>query len=241
MTPERFRTFKAVLARRQPDLTVLAEDVHKPHNIAALLRTCDAVGVLEIHAVGPRSSYGRNRGISGGTAPRVGVRVHRQLDPAVIQLKTSGFQIVAAHFSQAAEDYRAVDYTRPTAILLGSELRGVSAEAVRLADRQACIPMQGLAASLNVSVAAALFLYEAARQREAIGLYGACRLDPAVFDRTLFEWCHPGIAARCRRLGLPYPPLTADGDLAANPFAEPNNDAREAPQAPGAAPGTGGR
>ena len=73
MTPERFRTFKAVLARRQPDLTVLADDVHKPHNIAALLRTCDAVGVFEIHAVGPDSSFKRPRGISGGTAPRVGV------------------------------------------------------------------------------------------------------------------------------------------------------------------------
>ena len=79
--------------------------------------------------------------------------------------------------------------------------------------------MRGLAASLNVSVAAALFLYEAARQREAAGLYAHCRLSAEQFEQTLFEWCHPDIAARCRRQGLPYPPLTADGDLAANPFA----------------------
>jgi len=66
MTPERFRTLKAALSRRQPDLTVLADDVHKPHNIAALLRTCDAVGVFEIHAVGTDGGFRRARGISGG-------------------------------------------------------------------------------------------------------------------------------------------------------------------------------
>lgn len=224
MTPERFRTLKAALARRQPDLTVLADEVHKPHNIAALMRTCDAVGVFEIHAVGPRSSFKRGRGISGGTAPRVGVHAYRQLTPAIEALKSNGFQIIAAHLSPTADDYRTVDYTRPTALLLGSELRGVSDEAARLADRHACLPMRGLAASLNVSVAAALFLYEAARQREAAGLYESCRLSTEQFTRTLFEWCHPDIAARCRARKVAYPPLTADGDLAANPFAPPAGD-----------------
>ena len=218
VTPERFQTMKAALARRQPDLTVVADDVHKPHNIAALMRTCDAVGVFEIHAVGPRSSFKRPRGISGGTAPRVGVRAWRHLEPALGQLKADGFQIIAAHLSITANDYREIDYTRPTALLLGSELRGVSAEGAALADRHAILPMRGLAASLNVSVAAALFLYEAARQREAAGLYAGSRLEAGLFGRTLFEWCHPGIAARCRARNLPYPPLTADGDLAANPF-----------------------
>lgn len=218
MTPDRFRTLNAALARRQPDLTVLADEVHKPHNIAALMRTCDAVGVFEIHAVGARSSFKRARGISGGTAPRVGVHTYRSLAPAIEALKAQGFQIVAAHLTTTAEDYRTVDYTRPTALLLGSELRGVSAGVAALADRHANLPMRGLAASLNVSVAAALFLYEAARQREAAGLYSVCRLSAEQFARTLFEWCHPEIAARCQTRGLPYPPLTADGDLAANPF-----------------------
>ena len=219
MTPERFRTLRAALSRRQPDLTVLADDVHKPHNIAALLRTCDAVGVFEIHAVGTDGGFRRARGISGGTAPRVGARIHPALAPAISSLKDSGFQIVAAHLTDASEDYRAVDYTRPTALLLGSELRGVSAEGAALADCHASLPMRGLATSLNVSVAAALFLYEAARQREAAGLYGTCRLSDEQFSRTLFEWCHPDIAARCQARGLTYPPLTVDGDLAANPFA----------------------
>jgi len=219
MTPERFRTLQAALLRRQPDLTVLADDVHKPHNIAALLRTCDAVGVFEIHAVGSDSAFKRSEHISGGTALRVGARMHRALIPAIESLKAAGFQVVAAHLTSDSADYRDVDYTRPTALLLGSELRGVTAEAAALANCHASLPMRGLATSLNVSVAAALFLYEAARQREAAGLYETCRLSDEQFARTLFEWSHPDIAARCRLRGLPYPPLTADGDLAANPFA----------------------
>ena len=222
MTPERFHNLKAALLRRQPDLTVLADEVHKPHNIAAVLRTCDAVGVFEMHAVATGNSFVRARGISGGTAPRVGVHTHGALSPAIEALKAKGFQIVAAHLTTASEDYRSIDYTQPTALLLGSELRGVCAVGEALADRHASLPMRGLAASLNVSVAAGLFLYEAARQREAAGLYTHCRLSAEQFERTLFEWCHPDIAARCKRKGLPYPPLTADGDLAANPFVVPN-------------------
>jgi len=219
MTPERFQTLRAALARRQPDLTVLADDVHKPHNIAALLRTCDAVGILEINTVGSGNSIRRSRGISGGTGPRVSVRSHAHVITAMLSLKNEGFQIVAAHLANSSEDYRTVDYTQPTAFLLGSELRGVAPEAVALADHHAGLPMRGLATSLNVSVAAALFLYEAARQREAAGLYDHCRLTDEQYRETLFRWCHPVIAARCDEQGLPYPPLSPDGDLAANPFS----------------------
>jgi len=219
MTPTRYQTLRQALERRQPDLTVVADWVHKPHNVAALMRTCDAVGVYEIHAVGSRGSFTRPLGISGGTAPWVRVRNHADIRPAVRELKDSGFQIVAAHFSDRSQDYREPDYTRPTALLLGAELSGVSDTAAELADVHAVIPMRGLVASLNVSVAAALFLYEAARQREAAGLYGHSRLTPEAFARALFEWCYPDIAARCRARGVDYPPLTADGELAANPFA----------------------
>jgi tRNA (guanosine-2'-O-)-methyltransferase len=81
------------------------------------------------------------------------------------------------------------------------------------------IPMCGVVASLNVSVAAAILLYEARRQREAAGLYRQCRLSANTYEKTLFEWSHPVIAERCRERDLPYPPLTEDGDLAENPFA----------------------
>lgn len=218
MTPERYATLSTALARRQPDLTVLADNVHKPHNVAALMRSCDAVGVFEIHAVGGAATSRRAVGISGGTAPWVKVRRHAALAEAASQLKSAGFQIVAAHFSDTAVDYRRPDYTRPTALLLGAELYGVSDEAAALADLHAVLPMRGLVASLNVSVAAALFLYEAARQREAAGMYTKCRLPPALYADTLFEWCYPEIAALCRARSVAYPPLTSEGELGANPF-----------------------
>jgi tRNA (guanosine-2'-O-)-methyltransferase len=214
MTPERFAKLKAVLDRRQPDLTVLAEDVHKSHNISAILRTCDAVGVSELHAVSPGGEFVRHRMISGGSRKWVRARVHGNIAEAISTLKSGGHQIVAAHLSPTAVDYRTVDFTRPTAILLGAELLGVSAMAAAAADVHVCIPMRGLVESLNVSVAAAVLLYEAARQRDAAGLYDRCWLDPATYRDILFEWCYPAAAHRLRAKGLPYPELDAEGFIA---------------------------
>lgn len=218
VTPERFRTLRAALDRRQPDLTLLAENVHKPHNLSALLRSCDAVGIHELHAVSESGDVPRHHMVSGGSGRWVQVRVHENVQAACTALKAIGFEILAAGFAAQAVDYRSVDYTRPSAIMLGSELRGISSMASALADRHIVIPMRGMVASLNVSVAAAVILYEAERQRAAAGLYRRPRLDPGEYARTLFEWCHPRVAAACRRQGLPYPALTEDGQPAQNPF-----------------------
>lgn len=214
MTPERFAKLRSVLDRRQPDLTVLAEDVHKSHNISAVLRTCDAVGMCELHAVSPGGEFSRHRMISGGSRKWVGTRLHRDVGEAVAQLQGRGFQVVAAHLSADAIDYREWDFTRPTALLLGAELLGVSPRAVALADRCLTVPMRGLVESLNVSVAAAVILYEAARQREAAGCYARCRLDADAYRNLLFEWSYPAVARLCRARGLPYPALDADGFIA---------------------------
>lgn len=221
MTPERFEVLRTALSRCQPDLTVLADHVHKPHNVSAIIRTCDAVGVHEVHAVTGDGEFERQHMISGGTRHWVRVRTHRSVEAGIGQLKALKYQIIAAHFSERALDYRALDYTRPTAILLGAERQGVSSAAADQADHHAVVPMRGLVESLNVSVAAALFLYEAARQREAAGLYNHPRLEPDEYARMLFEWCYPGIAARCRTRNVPYPPLDESGQITLNPFLQP--------------------
>lgn len=239
MTPARFAKLKAVLDRRQPDLTVLAEDVHKAHNIAAVLRTCDAVGVSELHAVSPGGEFARHRGISGGSRKWVRVRLHRDLEAAATALKSSGFHVVAANLSSRSTDYRGWDFTRPTALLLGSELLGVSARAAALAEAELHVPMRGLVASLNVSVAAAVILYEAARQREAAGLYDHCRLDATTYRELLFEWSYPAAARHCRARGLPYPALDAQGFIQRQALAgslrSARQAARKAPRTSGAA------
>ena len=218
MTPERFDKLKGVLRRRQPDLTVLADDVHKSHNIAAVLRTCDAVGVYRVHAVSPGGEMRRHHMVSGGSRRWVELVIHATVDQAVTTLRKEGWRMVAAHPGESSLDYRALDYTDKIAVLLGAELEGLTPKLVEAADETIAIPMEGMVASLNVSVAAALILYEAQRQRREAGLYEASRLPREDYDTTLFEWAYPEIAERCRKRGIDYPSLTDDGSLAENPL-----------------------
>ena len=213
MTGRRRRLIDAVLDRRQPDLTVLAERLHKPRNLSAIVRTCDAVGIGEVHAVPGETGLSVHWNTSQGAEKWVRVRPHESLEAACGHLRRRGLQLVAAHPSDGAEDYREFDYTVPTALVVGTELFGVSAEALALADRQVMVPMQGMTRSLNVSVACAIVLYEAMRQRDAAGLYGECRMDPAERARLRFEWMHPALARHCREKGIDYPALDAEGEV----------------------------
>lgn len=213
MRPERFRRLREVLVRRQPELTVLMDRVNKAHNFSAILRNCDAVGVLEAHAVAAEPGLEIHHATSAGTKKWVRVRRHESVEEAIAHLRARGFAVLAAHPSENALDYREVDYTRPVAIALGAELRGVSAEALEQANALVSIPMMGMVHSLNVSVASSLLLFEALRQREAAGMYEESRLDPETFQARLFEWSYPTIARSRRAQGLPYPPLDADGQI----------------------------
>jgi len=213
MNPERFRRLSLALERRQPDLTVLMERVHKSHNLSAILRNCDAVGVLEAHAVLPSDGLDIHAHTSAGTAKWVRVRRHVSTEEAVETLRNRGFHILAAHPEAEAIDFRNVDFTKPTALMMGAELLGLSDEALKLADKRISIPMVGMAQSFNVSVATALLLFEAFRQRDAAGMYRSSRLDPEEFERILFEWAYPRIARHLRARGTPYPTVTPDGNI----------------------------
>ena len=214
MTPQRYARIQSALARRQPDLTVLLDRVHKAHNLAAVLRTCDAVGIHELHAVPLPGSWKPAKGTSLGSERWIEVHLHASAELAAQQLRERGFLIYAAHLCADATDFREADYTLPCALLLGAEKQGVSASAAALADRRIIIPMLGMAASLNVSVAAGMILAETQRQRLQAGLYQGPRLPPASYRRALLRWTHPVIAAYCDRQGLPYPHLDGQGELA---------------------------
>ena len=212
-TPQRFHRLRAVLDRRQPDLTVLLEDVQVPRNLAAILRSCDAVGVFEAHAVWPGGRLKISRPASGGNRKWLPVRKHRTLAVALERLKDRGLRVLAAHPAPGAIPFRDVDYTLPTALLLGNEDNGLTEEALTGADAIVTIPMEGMGTSLNVSVAAALILFEAQRQRREAGFYDRPRLDPETYARTLFEWTWPEIARQCRKRGVPYPVLGEEGEI----------------------------
>jgi tRNA (guanosine-2'-O-)-methyltransferase len=213
--PQRFHRLRRVLARRQPDLTVVMERVNKEHNFSAILRNCDAVGVLEAHAVPPLQGFRLSDETSAGSAKWMKVHRHERATDVIRLLQERGMQVVAAHPDERSVDFRAVDFVRPTALLMGAELFGVSDEALALADVTAAIPMVGMVRSLNVSVATSLLLYEAQRQREAAGMYRGDppRIPEPRFTELLFEWAYPRLAHRYQELGLPYPALGPDGEI----------------------------
>ena len=213
MTPERIARLRQALDRRQPDLTVVTDFVHKQRNLSAIVRNCDAVGVAEMHAVIGDEDYRAYRGTAMGSHQWVTVHRHRSVAEALDPLRKRGFQVVAAQLTEGAVSYREIDYTRPAALLLGAEKRGVSELAAAYVDHHVTIPMMGMVSSLNVSVACALILFEAQRQRLAAGLYDHSRLSEADYRRSLFEWTQPRIARYCRDKGLDYPELDQEGSI----------------------------
>lgn len=206
-----------VLLKRQPTLTVLMDEVNKPHNLSAIVRTCDAVGVLEAHAVPPKHGTlaafeGHTYDATSGSAHKwVKVSPHADAISAVRELQGRGFQVLATHLSQRSVDYREVDYARPSCVLLGAEKWGVSDEAAEAADQNIIIPMYGMVQSLNVSVAAATILFEAQRQRLAAGMYDTPQLEGQALANLAFEWAYPDLAPSYRDRGEPYPVLDEQG------------------------------
>lgn len=222
MTAAREKRVVDVLAQRQPDLTVLLEHVNKPHNLSAILRTCDAVGILQAHAVSVDGKMPTYTETAASADKWVPLTVFDTSTEAIASLREGGYQLVATHLSARALDYRAVDYTRPTCVILGAERWGVSAEVAEQADVNVIIPMRGMVQSLNVSVAAAVILFEAARQRENAGCYAAPRLSDAEREALGFEWLYPTEAAFLRDHAQPYPPRP---ELRRRPRREPDADA----------------
>lgn len=213
MTPERFEKLKAILKGRQMDLTVVMENVHKPHNLAAVARSCDAVGVFETHAISEMKDVVLRQRAASGSRKWVGVKRHGSVDEAYAHLRSNGFRILCAHFDERAVDFRSVDFTQSTAIVVGSELDGITDEAIAKADGSIIVPMMGMVQSLNVSVATALILYEAQRQRMEQGMYDKRSMDDETYRTLLFEWGYPRLIAYYKKQGKPYPPMDEAGAL----------------------------
>ncbi len=213
MTPVRFKKINQILQARQTDLTVVMDGVHKPHNFNAIIRSCDAVGVLEAHYIPVEEGYRPLTNTAKGSEKYVTAHKHSSFSSVAESLKGRGYQLLVAHFSEQAVDYRTIDYTQPTAIVMGAELAGVSQSTADQVDQHIIIPMLGMVESLNVSVACALILYEAQRQRQESGMYDSCSLDQKTYNKVLFEWCWPKIADLCQRTGKLYPPLDEDGEF----------------------------
>jgi len=213
MSPERFEKIKDVLNKRQPDITVILDNVHKPHNIAAILRSCDATGIGNIHSRSKNSKIGLNLKAASGSNRWVNVNFYHQLSELYKSLSKENYNIFVANNSENAIDYREVNYTIKTAIVLGAELDGVSNNSLSFANKEIKVPIVGMVESLNVSVTNAVILYEIQRQRKEAGLYKSRRLSINEYEKLLFEFSYPEVATILQRKGSPYPKLDKFGQI----------------------------
>jgi tRNA (guanosine-2'-O-)-methyltransferase len=190
LTPEREKKFREVISRRQPDLTVILENIHDPHNISAILRTCDAVGMLEVYVINTRDTAKKKLGKKSSASARkwINVNYYNSVQECVDALKNNGFSIFSTHLATDSVSLYQLDFTTPIALAFGNEHSGVSEDLLSHSSGNFIIPMMGMIPSLNVSVACAVTLYEAYRQRSLVGKYEAPPLSSSQVENIFKEW-----------------------------------------------------
>ena len=192
-TLQRIERVKRLLALRQPDLRVVLEGVTIAHNASAVIRTCDAAGILHLDMVSPNPDLlGINKAISTRAEKWVDVHIHASIGDCLLPLREKGFKVAVTNLGEGAIPYTDLDYTQPLVLVFGSEAEGVSKEALELADLSVQIPMLGMVQSLNLSVSVGVILYEAMKQRRARGFYDRRRLSDADFQAYLRKWLSAG-------------------------------------------------
>jgi tRNA (guanosine-2'-O-)-methyltransferase len=188
-TEQRTNKLKRVIGYRQPDLKIVLENIHDPHNVSAIFRTCDSVGVGEIYLVYTEEKFPKIGKKSSASAYKwVTKRKFSSIDDCYSELHKNGFKIFATEIGDRSKSMWEYDLKGKTAIVLGNEHRGVSLEAAEKADGCIQIPMFGMIQSLNVSVSCGVLLYEIARQRFSAGQYNKSKYNKTDFDHFLDEW-----------------------------------------------------
>jgi tRNA (guanosine-2'-O-)-methyltransferase len=178
LSDDRSEKIYACVSRRQPSLSIVLENVHDPHNVSAVLRSCDAVGVIDVHLVYHTGQFFPELGEKSSASARKWVLTHKHssIDECYDFLRKEGKKILTTGMSNEARSLYAIDFTEPIAIVFGNEHTGVSEEAILKADGNMLIPQVGMIQSLNISVACAVTLYEAFRQRSLKGMFDSIQM-----------------------------------------------------------------
>lgn len=192
MTEKRENKFRKVIRQRQANLTVILENVHDPHNIGAVMRTCDSVGIKEIFVLYSEPSLNREqlylgKNASSGARKWVDVHFYTDIKACFNHVKSRYEKVWSTHLAEDSVDLFEMDMTQSVALLFGNEKDGVSQEALKYSDGNFIIPQMGMVQSLNISVACAVTLYEAARQRKLAGFYDEKPTLSEAEQQALFE------------------------------------------------------
>lgn len=189
-TDKRLERIVKTIQSRQPSLKIVMENIHDPHNVSAIFRTCDAVGVPLVSLLYTYEEFPKIGKKSSASAFKwVGKEKFRSVDDCYSTLRNDGFKVIASSLTKGAKSLYELDLTKKMAIVLGNEKRGVSDDAASMADEIYYIPMMGMVQSLNVSVAAAVTLYEALRQRFVNGMYDTPGFSKEEIDKLIDDWC----------------------------------------------------
>jgi tRNA (guanosine-2'-O-)-methyltransferase len=190
MTPERNERLTAVLHKRQPDLTLVLENVFDPHNISAVMRTADAVGIQDIFILNNKIPPHRKWGAKSSSSAAKWLTIHQytNADECFAELRKRYKKIYTTHLSTDAVGLHQLNLTESVALIFGNEHSGVSDEIISMADGNFIIPQVGIIKSLNISVACAVTLYEAFRQKSNAGHYDALKLKGTQLETLTAEW-----------------------------------------------------
>jgi tRNA (guanosine-2'-O-)-methyltransferase len=190
MTPERTNRLESVLNKRQPDLTVVLENVFDPHNISAVMRTCDAVGIQDIYILNHKIPPHRKWGAKSSSSAAKWLSIHQFTDAneCFAALRKRYKKIYTTHLSSDAVSLHQLNLTEPVALVFGNEHSGVSEEIIAMADGNFIIPQVGIIKSLNISVACAVSLYEAFRQKNNAGHYDQLKLQGEQLETLRTNW-----------------------------------------------------
>jgi tRNA (guanosine-2'-O-)-methyltransferase len=190
VTEKRLEKITRVLKARQHSLRVVLENIHDPHNVSAIFRSCDAVGVPKVSLLYNNEEFPKVSKVTSASAYKwVEKERFKTIEECYGSLRKEGFKIYASLLSEDAKDLYELDLTGKVALVLGNEHRGVSKEAAEKADERFYIPMYGMIQSLNVSVATAVTLYEVQRQRMLKGMYKQSELPEEQIENLIDEWC----------------------------------------------------
>ena len=190
MTTERIARLTDVLEKRQPGLTVVLENISDPHNISAVMRTCDAVGIQDIYVLNTTIEQHKRWSAKSSSSAAKWLTIHQYTDAAACfaELRKHFDKIYTTHLSSDAVGLYELNLTQKTALVFGNEHSGISNEIIAMADGNFIIPQVGIIKSLNISVACAVTLYEAYRQKEIAGHYKNIQLQDMAFKQLKTNW-----------------------------------------------------
>ncbi len=190
MTEERIKRLTEVINKRQPGLTIVLENVHDPHNISAVMRTADAVGVQDIYILNTSIDNHKKWGTKSSSSAAKWLTIHQYTDAAACfkELREKYEKIYTTHLEKEAVNLYDIDFTGSVALVFGNEHSGVSEETIARADGNFIIPQVGIIKSLNISVACAVSLYEAYRQKAAAGHYESIQLNDNALASLKEDW-----------------------------------------------------